>query len=126
MGDTNRATNDGEQTILVKWGTKIEEIKLNSPHVHTFYLFAFIFFSDIIQHPNFDTTTLENNFGIIKLASDVVFSDRIAPICLPTASTNYDDVVATLTGWGSEDPLDSTLTNFDVLQKVGIDLLTLS
>ena len=94
--------------------------------MYIIFIYTFIFFSDIIQHPNFDTNTLENNFGIIKLASDVTFSDRIAPICLPTASTNYDDVVATLTGWGSEDSLDPTLTNFDILQKVGIDLLTLS
>ena len=96
---------------------KIEEIKLSSPHVHTFY-----FFREVIIHPNLDQNTLENNFGIIKLDSDVNFSNRIAPICLPTATTNYDDVVATLTGWGRE-----TLAGFDlaILQKAGIDLLTL-
>jgi len=90
VGDTDRNNNDGEQSILVR---------------------------EVIIHPNLDQNTLENNFGIIKLDSDVNFSNRIAPICLPTATTNYDDVVATLTGWGRE-----TLAGFDlaILQKADV------
>ena len=49
----------------------------------------------------------------------MTFSDRVAPICLPTAATNYDDVAATVAGWGLL-ALGGPLP--DILQKAGIDL----
>ena len=43
----------------------------------------------------------DNDFAIIKLATPVTFSDRVKPICLPSHLTDYDNKVATVTGWGS-------------------------
>ena len=43
------------------------------------------------------------------------FSDRVSPICLPSASTNYDNKVATVTGWGT---LSSGGSQPNILQKV--------
>ena len=50
----------------------------------------------------------------------MTFSDRVSPICLPSASTNYDNKVATVTGWGT---LSSGGSQPNILQKV---LLTFS
>jgi len=94
VGDRDRASNDGEQTILVR---------------------------DVTIHPNFNAATLDNDFAVIKLLDPVTFSDRIAPICLPTATNNYDDELATLTGWGSDTLLGNT---FDILQKADVRTMT--
>ena len=55
-----------------------------------------------ISHPNYTRAkgNPDNDFAIIKLASPVNFNDQVSPICLPS-STNYDNVVATVTGWGT-------------------------
>jgi len=94
VGDTDRLSPDGEQTFVVR---------------------------SILPHPDFDFNTQENDFAIIKLATPVTFSDRIAPICLPTATTNYDNVRATLTGWGTDDP---ALDNFNILQEADVRTMT--
>jgi len=98
VGDTDRTSPDGEQTFFVR---------------------------QIIPHPDFAITAtgLVNDFAIIKLATPVTFSDRIAPICLPTATNNYDDVVATLTGWGSDTATPGT-NNFNILQKADVRTMT--
>ena len=73
-----------------------------------------------INHPSYNAKSYDNDFAIIKLASPVSFSDRVSPICLPSASTNYDNKVATVTGWGT---LSSGGSQPNILQKV---LLTFS
>ena len=74
------------------------------------------FFSEFYNHPNYrDDGSNDFDYAIIKLASPVTFSDRVSPICLPSASTNYDNKVATVTGWGR---LAINGGNSDILQKV--------
>ena len=74
-----------------------------------------------INHPSYGSATpIDNDFAIIKLDSPVSFSERVTPVCLPSASTNYDSNVATVTGWGT---LSSGGSQPDILQKV---VLTLS
>ena len=76
-----------------------------------------------IIHPSYNSgTNLNNDFAIIKLASPVSFSDRVSPICLPSASTNYDNKVATVTGWGT---LSSGGNLPNILQKVRTFHMTL-
>ena len=79
--------------------------------------------SEWITHPNFDSSTLDNDFAIIQLETPVKFSDSVRPICLPDVGdtddgdTDYDSVVSTVTGWGilwPEGPQP------DVLQKVRV------
>jgi len=95
VGDHDRSTSDGEQTIAAR---------------------------EIILHPDFDILNpAENNFAIIKLASPVTFSDRVAPICLPTATTNYDSVPATVAGWGWVSVAAGPAgVNSDILQKLDV------
>ena len=74
-----------------------------------------------ITHPNFDSLTMDNDFAIIQLDTPVKFSDSVRPICLPDdgdtddGDTDYDSVIATVTGWGRLWPQGPVP---DVLQKV--------
>ena len=88
VGEHDTSLNDGEQKITPK---------------------------EWIIHPSYSMASLNNDFAIIKLGSPVVFSERVSPVCLPSASTNYDARVATVTGWGT---LSSGGSQPNILQKV--------
>ena len=85
-------------------------------HLHII-LSLCIHFSQFIDHPDYNDNTFDNDFAIIKLASPVTFSDRVSPICLPSTSTNYDNKVATVTGWGT---LWSGGSQPNILQEVNV------
>ena len=69
-----------------------------------------------IIHPHYKNKTVnDNDFAIIKLATPVEFSYRVAPICLPSTINNHDNKVATVTGWGT---LSSGGRRPNILQKV--------
>ena len=57
--------------------------------------------AEIINHPDWDRPTIDNDYAILRLAKPVTFTNKVAPACLPadTAAT-YAGVVATVTGWG--------------------------
>jgi len=74
-----------------------------------------------INHPSYNGNTQDNDFAIIKLGSPAVFSEGVSPVCLPSASTNYDSNVATVTGWGT---LSSGGSQPNILQKVDVNTMT--
>lgn len=39
-----------------------------------------------ISHPDYSSSTLENDFAIIILNSPITWSDKVMPICLPSQS----------------------------------------
>jgi len=94
VGDHDTSVSDGEQKVTPK---------------------------EWIIHPSYSGASLNNDFAIIKLASPLSFSDRVSPICLPSASTNYDNKVATVTGWGT---LSSGGSQPNILQKVDVNTMT--
>ena len=57
--------------------------------------------TEIINHPDWDRPTIDNDYAILRLAKPVTFTNKVAPACLPadTAAT-YAGEVATVTGWG--------------------------
>ena len=90
VGEHNRCAQDGEQRISPrKW----------------------------INHPDYGRAhKFDNDFAIIKLATPVKFSTFVVPACLPSTSTNYDDVSAQVSGWGYL--TESRIEKPCVLQKV--------
>lgn len=46
--------------------------------------------SAIIQHPNFNRTTVNHDIALLKLDSPVTFTSAVRPVCLPTRFANYD------------------------------------
>lgn len=61
--------------------------------------------TNIIEHPNYDTGTVNNDFAILKLASpvDLKANRNIVQLaCLPQPNYNAaDGTVATISGWGT-------------------------
>ncbi|XP_072549128.1 prostasin-like [Salminus brasiliensis] len=55
----------------------------------------------IIKHPNYSTSTSDNNIGLLQLKSGVTFTQYISPVCLAAAeSTFFNSTSAWFTGWG--------------------------
>ena len=57
--------------------------------------------ASFIIHPHYNSRTTDNDFGLVRLARPVTFSERVQPVCLPAPATNYDQVVAVVSGWGT-------------------------
>jgi len=74
------------------------------------------------SHENYNSRTTDNDFAIITLAEDVVFSNSTSPVCLPSSKdNNYSNMVTTVTGWGT---LESGGNQPDVLQEVDVRTMT--
>lgn len=61
----------------------------------------------VTQHPGWDPATLDNDIAIVKLSTNVTFSQTIAPVCLPGDYTDTDlpsllsDLAPVVVGWGA-------------------------
>ncbi|KAK7080983.1 hypothetical protein SK128_023119 [Halocaridina rubra] len=60
--------------------------------------------AQIIVHVDYDSSTEDNDIALIKLSQQIVFpaDNKIAPICLPDAGNQYNDVETIVTGWGTD------------------------
>ncbi|XP_064100697.1 transmembrane protease serine 11D-like [Macrobrachium nipponense] len=59
--------------------------------------------SQIIVYECYNRTSyLDSDIALIKLTSPIAFpaDNKIAPVCLPDAGNLYENVAATITGWG--------------------------
>jgi len=73
------------------------------------------------EHPSYNQNTNEHDFAILTLCTPLTFSRTVAPICLPPQQGDaYDDVLSTVTGWGT---LSEGGPTSDVL--MGVDVNTL-
>lgn len=54
------------------------------------------------RHPKFDYWEFDYDYGIIKLARPIKFSDKVYPVCLPVSSRRADlrGKGAIVSGWG--------------------------
>jgi len=69
----------------------------------------------IIPHENYNSNTLENDFGLVILPSDVTFSNDIAPACLPADLTSsFNGVAGVISGWGKTCDSCDTATDLQV------------
>jgi len=58
--------------------------------------------AEILDHPDYNSDTLDNDFAILRLANPVNFTNEVSPACLPAdVSATYAGVLATVTGWGT-------------------------
>uniref|UniRef100_A0A3Q2Q234 Peptidase S1 domain-containing protein n=1 Tax=Fundulus heteroclitus TaxID=8078 RepID=A0A3Q2Q234_FUNHE len=64
--------------------------------------------AQVIVHPSYSLSTLNNDIALMKLSSAVTFSAHISPVCLAASnSTFYSGVDSWVTGWGNVVPLPS-------------------
>ncbi|XP_029284048.1 transmembrane protease serine 9 [Cottoperca gobio] len=58
--------------------------------------------SRIINHPNYNSETNDNDISLLKLSSPVTFTTYILPVCLAAAgSTFFSGIDSWVTGWGN-------------------------
>merc|ERR1712181_177199 len=67
--------------------------------------------AEIINHPNYDDGTTDNDYAILRLANPVTFTNEVSTACLPA------DLSATVAGWGT---LSSGGNQPNVLQEVDV------
>ncbi|KAF5305586.1 hypothetical protein FQA39_LY01677 [Lamprigera yunnana] len=74
-----------------------------------------------IVHPYYNTKTVNNDIGLLRLEKDVAYTDYIRPICLPPPNLPIPPIntMMTVTGWGATKHKRSS----DVKHKVQIPLL---
>ncbi|XP_049604100.1 vitamin K-dependent protein C [Syngnathus scovelli] len=63
--------------------------------------------SKTIPHPNYDSTTVDNDIALLRLESPAPFSDFILPACLPSRGLaervlHRNGTQTVVTGWGRE------------------------
>lgn len=55
----------------------------------------------IVVHPNYSSSTLDNDIALMKLSEKVDFGTGIKPVCLPSPSADFTGQSATAVGWGT-------------------------
>lgn len=63
--------------------------------------------SKVTIHPYYDHFDYQNSaindFAVITLSEPILFDEGVLPICLPDPNENYENKVATASGWGLTD-----------------------
>ena len=84
--------------------------------------FSFFLPVQVITHPLYSSSTINNDIALLKLASPVVFTPRISPVCLAPSTINIlPGTRCFTTGWGrtaTTCKLDKDLLDKDELQKL--------
>lgn len=63
----------------------------------------------IIQHPDFTFLTIDYDFSLLELATNITFDSTKQPIKLPRQNKQYaDDTPALVTGWGNTQNVDES------------------
>jgi len=63
----------------------------------------------VIKRADYDTTTINNDIALLRLASEVEFNPGVVPACLPTDRTQqYTNWEAVVSGWGTTQEGGST------------------
>ncbi|XP_051994786.1 trypsin-like [Xyrauchen texanus] len=79
--------------------------------------------SKVINHPNYGSTTQNNDIALLRLSSSVTFTEFIQPVCLASSgSTIAAGTKSWITGWGKLKFADTTLPN--TLQEVEIPIVS--
>nr|XP_046270389.1 serine protease 27-like [Scatophagus argus] len=58
--------------------------------------------SQVINHPNYDATTIDNDISLLQLSSSVDFTNYIRPVCLAADGSVFGaGTTCWVTGWGA-------------------------
>ncbi|XP_051988675.1 transmembrane protease serine 9-like [Xyrauchen texanus] len=78
--------------------------------------------SQIIKHPNYSSSSYENDITLLHLSSPVTFTEYIRPVCLAAAdSTFFNRTASWVTGWGNIQTV--SLPSPGTLQEVQVPIV---
>ncbi|XP_026077201.1 trypsin II-P29 isoform X1 [Carassius auratus] len=78
--------------------------------------------SQIINHPNFNISNVDNDIALVQLSSSVTFSDHIKPVCLAAAGSVFGaGIESWVTGWGTLQSNGTQIPN--TLQQVMVPVV---
>uniref|UniRef100_A0A673L6H3 Chymotrypsin like n=1 Tax=Sinocyclocheilus rhinocerous TaxID=307959 RepID=A0A673L6H3_9TELE len=84
--------------------------------VHLLFLYI-----QVITHPFYSSTTINNDIALLKLSSPVTLTPRISPVCLAPSTINIlPGTRCFATGWGRT----ATTTSPLILQQTGIPIIS--
>ncbi|KAG8009161.1 Testisin, partial [Nibea albiflora] len=79
--------------------------------------------SQIIVHPNYNNSLLNNDIALMKLSTPVNFSDYIRPVCLASNTSEFHNSTSCWsTGWGALG-MNESLPNSFPLQEIQIPVI---
>ena len=64
-----------------------------------------------IVHKDFNDKTFNNDIALVELEDDVLFTDHVSPICLPTTDVP-GETICFMTGWGTTSKYISLLCDY--------------
>ncbi|XP_056625537.1 chymotrypsin-like protease CTRL-1 isoform X2 [Triplophysa dalaica] len=77
--------------------------------------------SRVITHPNYTSSTSDNDIALLQLSSSVDFTAHIKPVCLAAAGSEFDEGIQSwVTGWGVTYSEESP----DILQETEIAIVS--
>lgn len=56
---------------------------------------------DFIQHEDYNSRTIDNDIALLRLETNVTFTDKIQPACLPGGRVDDESAQGVVTGWGT-------------------------
>ncbi|KAL7015173.1 hypothetical protein ACKWTF_016321 [Chironomus riparius] len=58
--------------------------------------------SEIIQHPQFNSWNIDYDFSLLRLQTELTFSDSVQPIQIPCSGEDFPDgTIVSTSGWGA-------------------------
>ncbi|XP_017480737.1 PREDICTED: transmembrane protease serine 9 [Rhagoletis zephyria] len=81
-------------------------------------------FKSIIPHPKYECTNVKNDIALLQLDTPMVFTERVKPICVSVESPHkeYENQLATVSGWGWTNENQEEGPKADVLKKVAVKI----
>merc|ERR550519_2915519 len=85
--------------------------------------------SQIIDHPNYNDKTFENDISVVVLQEKVDLGRKIGVVCLPSPQMDYSGKTATISGWGriesgGDAPKKLLATTVDIMTNAACKQIT--
>lgn len=57
--------------------------------------------SSVINHPNYNSNTMDNDIALLKLSTKATLNAQVKPACMPDPSEDYTSDEGIVSGWGA-------------------------
>ncbi|XP_065083227.1 trypsin-1-like [Ochlerotatus camptorhynchus] len=75
----------------------------------------------VIKHNGYNSNNYNSDIAVLKLENKIMFSDKIRPVCLPSAKKSFTGQEGIVTGWGATSENGQISVN---LQEVTVPIMS--